>query len=115
MIGIWTTPLRLLRRQVWLQAFPLLVCQISSCHATSVPALTICKHALVCKIQGDHAIPSSPWVAIHLRRSKALIPSKLQCPDLLPISFLLYYFSFVHVRLPPFIVLAHPQRVAPNT
>jgi hypothetical protein len=46
MIGIRTAPLGLLRRQVWLQAFPLLVCQISSCHATSVPALTICKHAL---------------------------------------------------------------------
>ena len=31
---------------MWLQEFPLLVCQISSCHATSVPAPAFCKHAL---------------------------------------------------------------------
>jgi hypothetical protein len=31
---------------VWLQEFPLVVCQISSSHATSVPASWFCKQAL---------------------------------------------------------------------
>jgi Bacterial regulatory proteins, luxR family len=47
MIGVGTASLGLPWGQEWLQTFPLIVCQISSCHATSVPAPAFCKHALV--------------------------------------------------------------------
>ncbi len=45
MIGIRTAPLGLPWRQVWPKTFPLVVCQISSCHATSVPARQGCAEA----------------------------------------------------------------------
>jgi hypothetical protein len=49
MIGIRTTPLGLLRPQEWLQTFPLIACQISSCLTTSIPAPWFCKQTLVSK------------------------------------------------------------------
>ena len=49
MIGVGTAPFWLPWGQVWLQEFPLVVCQISSCHATSVPESWFCKHALAKK------------------------------------------------------------------
>src|SRR5215208_3172810 len=47
MIGVRTAPSWLLRRQVWLQMFPLVVGQICWCHVNSVPTRAFCKHALV--------------------------------------------------------------------
>src|SRR5215208_2712175 len=47
MIGVRMAPSWLLRRQVWLQMFPLVVGQICSCHVNSVPIRAFCKHALV--------------------------------------------------------------------
>jgi hypothetical protein len=73
MIGIGTTPLGLLRRQVWLQAFPLIVCQISSCYARSVPARAFCKHALVsAEILEKHATPELAYV-VEIERGEAEI------------------------------------------
>jgi hypothetical protein len=47
MIGIGPASLGLPWGQVWFQWFPLLICQISSCHARSVPAAWFCKQTLV--------------------------------------------------------------------
>jgi hypothetical protein len=52
MIGVRTAPSWLLRRQVWLQMFPLVVAQICSCHVNSVPTGAFCKHALAEKRRG---------------------------------------------------------------
>src|SRR5829696_8489537 len=46
MIGVGTASFWLPRGQVWLQEFPLVVGQVSSCHARSVPTGAVCKHAL---------------------------------------------------------------------
>jgi SnoaL-like polyketide cyclase len=58
MIGVGTAPFWLPWGQVWLQEFPLVVCQISSCHATSVPESWFCKHALA---EGD--MVATRWTA----------------------------------------------------
>src|SRR5215210_7750420 len=46
MIAVGAASFGLSGGQERLQEFPLLVCQISSCHATSVPAHAFCKHTL---------------------------------------------------------------------
>jgi hypothetical protein len=55
MIGIGPASLGLPWGQVWFQWFPLLICQISSCHARSVPAAWFCKQTLA-NLMIDHSV-----------------------------------------------------------
>src|SRR5215208_1266518 len=67
MIGIGPASLGLPWGQVWFQWFPLLICQISSCHARSVPAAWFCKQTLA-----DRPPPGpGPLLSPHARQPPA--------------------------------------------